>query len=725
MAGDQLRPDELPTTLNPQLTAIAHFVQGGASLGIPISQIIGLIAKTNTAATKIGYTATSPLTADNVEDALNQIATILANARWENPAIVDKAAGSYTALAADDNDVWRATGAVTVNLTAAATLGATWTLWLVADGGAITVDPNGAELINGASTMVVPDGNAVVIICTGTAFRTIIGGVKDQNAVRSISTSATDNSVVRMDGTSGRQVQTSGVTINDANQISGASLVLTGTLTSVGITDNASGTRVTVGNSVLALGPNNTTNYIIGRLSNTGSMQITGGIDDTSAGAGYLSLWGGAHASRAGDFELSLQSGGNLPGVQFDASATQLSLSGGGSGSASVWVHDQSNLLIKQNATATPGQGNNTTGFAFNANSFNASAAGTNGTFICNVTTDGNTLASWRVAGTVQGFVAVSAGVVNYATFLGTHMSQLAGGAAKIEILRGSIVASRDEMCEWFAVEYTDPDGNVHQSEEAVSSGAKVGDSIDVVMDWNFYDPIEEQIEEFEYQDTVVDIDTIHIIDGTARVVREKGTRRDVVLDRMPLFHANGKPFTDDVEVPDLDDQGKPKLDRRKKPKTRIEKVQRVIDVPRKITRTIEHRIKRVEPVTCKGRVIRLRNDQLPRFEIATAKTRHRPYGVFFTWHNDGSNDGDICGLGEWVVRIAKGEVVEGGDLIEQSDVPGCGRTMKFEEGMTPIDVRKRHVATVTCAIPTPIYPSGPLYYPDGSYIVPASIHAS
>lgn len=90
--------------------------------------------------------------------------------------VVDKAAGTYSAVKADHNYTWRATGAVTVNLTAAATLTAGWCMWVKGDGGAITVDPNSSEQINGATTLVIPDGVSALIICTGSAFRAAVFG---------------------------------------------------------------------------------------------------------------------------------------------------------------------------------------------------------------------------------------------------------------------------------------------------------------------------------------------------------------------------------------------------------------------------------------------------------------------------------------------------------------------------------------------------------------------
>ncbi|MDC7745032.1 hypothetical protein [Rhizobium binxianense] len=80
--------------------------------------------------------------------------------------------GDYTAVAADDNAVHRFTAAATLTLTAAATLGANWHYMVIADGADVTIDPNGAETIDGAATLVVKSGYSALIICSGAAFFT-------------------------------------------------------------------------------------------------------------------------------------------------------------------------------------------------------------------------------------------------------------------------------------------------------------------------------------------------------------------------------------------------------------------------------------------------------------------------------------------------------------------------------------------------------------------------
>ncbi|ANM09628.1 MULTISPECIES: hypothetical protein [unclassified Rhizobium] len=80
--------------------------------------------------------------------------------------------GDYTALASDDNAIHRFTAAATLTLTAAATLGANWHIKVIADGGDVTVDANSSETIDGAATLIIPNGYSALIICDGSAFYT-------------------------------------------------------------------------------------------------------------------------------------------------------------------------------------------------------------------------------------------------------------------------------------------------------------------------------------------------------------------------------------------------------------------------------------------------------------------------------------------------------------------------------------------------------------------------
>lgn len=84
--------------------------------------------------------------------------------------------GNYTALAIDNNAFHNFTGATpTLSLTAAATLGANWHYDGYSTGGPVIIDPNASELINGATTITVPQYCGFSIKCDGSAFVCVFG----------------------------------------------------------------------------------------------------------------------------------------------------------------------------------------------------------------------------------------------------------------------------------------------------------------------------------------------------------------------------------------------------------------------------------------------------------------------------------------------------------------------------------------------------------------------
>jgi hypothetical protein len=85
--------------------------------------------------------------------------------------------GAYTVVAGDLATVINCTsGTFTVSLTAAATLGAGFnvTIWNTSatSTNAITIDPNGAETIDGVATLILRRGEGVQIVCDGTNWQT-------------------------------------------------------------------------------------------------------------------------------------------------------------------------------------------------------------------------------------------------------------------------------------------------------------------------------------------------------------------------------------------------------------------------------------------------------------------------------------------------------------------------------------------------------------------------
>lgn len=85
-------------------------------------------------------------------------------------------AGAYTALLADAGKTIDCTATPwTLALTTSATLGSSWLVVVRNLGtGDLTIDPNGAELINGAASIVIKSGEVGVISCNGTSFSGVV-----------------------------------------------------------------------------------------------------------------------------------------------------------------------------------------------------------------------------------------------------------------------------------------------------------------------------------------------------------------------------------------------------------------------------------------------------------------------------------------------------------------------------------------------------------------------
>lgn len=82
--------------------------------------------------------------------------------------------GSYTVAITDFQTLLNCTGTFTLALTAAATLGDGFWCDVRNDGsGVITIDPNSTEQVNGATTLELYPGESCILMCTGSAWKTI------------------------------------------------------------------------------------------------------------------------------------------------------------------------------------------------------------------------------------------------------------------------------------------------------------------------------------------------------------------------------------------------------------------------------------------------------------------------------------------------------------------------------------------------------------------------
>ena len=109
----------------------------------------------------------------------------------------------------------------------------------------------------------------------------------------------------------------------------------------------------------------------------------------------------------------------------------------------------QSSGIVTVNTTNSNPPANSVIGTAFRADgSINTATSSTKALSIGLNTSDG-TLIEFRQAGTAEGSISVSGTDVSLNGATLSRYSQLAGGAERTEILRGSVMSNLDEMCEW------------------------------------------------------------------------------------------------------------------------------------------------------------------------------------------------------------------------------------------------------------------------------------
>ena len=114
-----------------------------------------------------------------------------------------------------------------------------------------------------------------------------------------------------------------------------------------------------------------------------------------------------------------------------------------------------------------------TAGHVFDANGTTNHTRSDGAVVSINRTTSDGTLIDFYQNTSVEGNITVSGSTVSYT---GAHLarwSQLASGAERIEILRGSVLSNLDEMCEWA---YEAQDAVLYTEEDELPEGVSVGD---------------------------------------------------------------------------------------------------------------------------------------------------------------------------------------------------------------------------------------------------------
>ena len=115
-------------------------------------------------------------------------------------------------------------------------------------------------------------------------------------------------------------------------------------------------------------------------------------------------------------------------------------------------------------------------------------------TIVLNRLQDGSVLGI-RSAGTAEGGISVSGTTVSFNGFSGSHWSRLTDNS-KPTILKGTIIETIDEMCDWYQAEF-EADGTTKKVGYALKDGEKVGDTIT-------YTYKQDDVEDADYQATII-----------------------------------------------------------------------------------------------------------------------------------------------------------------------------------------------------------------------------
>lgn len=220
---------------------------------------------------------------------------------WNDPHVVDETltisnkTTAYTVVAADLGTIINCTsGTFSVTLTAAATLGTGFNCWIWNTSAtytdAITIDPSGAETIDGKATLILRRGEGMQIVCDGTNWQTgekkTMRGYADNlldSGNRPIATG--QNSVAIGRGATGSG--TDSYAVGRDPVASGTSALAVGYLvtasanyaTAIGQNSGATGSQAVTGSGSMALGgsyASGTDSFAAAITNNTSSYGATG-----------------------------------------------------------------------------------------------------------------------------------------------------------------------------------------------------------------------------------------------------------------------------------------------------------------------------------------------------------------------------------------------------------------------------------------------------------------
>ena len=160
-------------------------------------------------------------------------------------------------------------------------------------------------------------------------------------------------------------------------------------------------------------------------------------------GSGNAGMTIASGSSSSGNIHFADVGAANVGIVTYDHSSNQMKF--GTSGSIKSRIDTSGNVIVAKSSAS----GGNTVGIELSANGQGLFTR--DGGTVMNVTrnSDDGELIKFIQDGSLEGSISVSGTTVSYGGFTGTHWSRLADNS-KPTILRGTIMDSIDEMCDWY-----------------------------------------------------------------------------------------------------------------------------------------------------------------------------------------------------------------------------------------------------------------------------------
>lgn len=211
---------------------------------------------------------------------------------------------AYTVVAGDLGTIINCTtGTFTVSLTAAATLGAGFNCWVwntsATETHAITIDPSGAETIDGLSTRILRRGEGTQIVCDGTNWQT-----GDKKTMRSYAENLAANHP-RPVASGTASLALGGYGFASSTASNSGTVAINGdasafTSTAIGLNSGGGLATTASGSGAMALGgsyASGTDSFAAAIGGNTSSYGATG---SNAVAMGYLSKASGTHSTALG-----------------------------------------------------------------------------------------------------------------------------------------------------------------------------------------------------------------------------------------------------------------------------------------------------------------------------------------------------------------------------------------------------------------------------------------